>query len=648
MSNAPTTTPLLNIVHFNDVYNIVESEQDIRCGGAARFQTVLKKLKQLKPAPLVFFSGDFLSPSNISSVSKGEHMIRVMNEFGIDCGMLGNHDLDFGNEHCVKCLRALNYPTLNSNIFTPTDKHDATQGLEPLGKCDTRLILTHNALKIGVIGLAEDWCNTIPIQPENGIVYQPFIETAATLIASLKSEHELDALIVLTHSRKQNDILLANAIEGIDVILGGHDHLYHVEMNKLHRSLLVKSGCDFKGISLIQMFMHSSPPDANNHKHSNGCILSQLIDTHQCLHEAKRDLHGAHFNFDTYHFEINARIAADIGMAQIVRELSETFLTPMRAPVGRIACDLDTRFEYIRQSESAACNLICDIVRSAYKCDVVVLCAGGIRSDTVHAKGCVSYKDILDLVPFQDPVIVKRMRGRHLIAAIEHSVANLPKLDGRFLHVSGLRYAFDATKPPSKRIVEIEINRYSAAASAAEEEDDEKTCAPAPHAFTQIDADQFYSVASRQYTMNGGDGFESLKDVANESVIDDEHGVALSVLVRNFFWAVEAVNEAVRLYHKQQQNGTDEKKVFRENVQRLMHGLCADAAETKEQPFLIVEPRIEQRIINVSTAKAKPKELFENRNSSSFACMKYKHMPEFVHLTHKPQREERIAEFIDT
>jgi 5'-nucleotidase len=51
----------LNIIHFNDVYNIESNTQE-PVGGAARFLNVIESLINQKPT-LVFFSGDALSPS---------------------------------------------------------------------------------------------------------------------------------------------------------------------------------------------------------------------------------------------------------------------------------------------------------------------------------------------------------------------------------------------------------------------------------------------------------------------------------------------------------------------------------------------------------------------------------------------------------
>jgi 5'-nucleotidase len=52
----------LNIIHFNDVYNI-ENGNEEPVGGAARFLTAIERLIQQEPS-IVLFSGDAISPSN--------------------------------------------------------------------------------------------------------------------------------------------------------------------------------------------------------------------------------------------------------------------------------------------------------------------------------------------------------------------------------------------------------------------------------------------------------------------------------------------------------------------------------------------------------------------------------------------------------
>lgn len=61
----------LQILHFNDVYE-VESRTREPVGGVARF---ISKLRSY-PDACVLFSGDSLAPSLMSTVTKGEHMVR--------------------------------------------------------------------------------------------------------------------------------------------------------------------------------------------------------------------------------------------------------------------------------------------------------------------------------------------------------------------------------------------------------------------------------------------------------------------------------------------------------------------------------------------------------------------------------------------
>ncbi len=51
---------VVTILHFNDVYNIEERDQEPR-GGAARFVTAVKSVHELNP--MVLFSGDAFAPS---------------------------------------------------------------------------------------------------------------------------------------------------------------------------------------------------------------------------------------------------------------------------------------------------------------------------------------------------------------------------------------------------------------------------------------------------------------------------------------------------------------------------------------------------------------------------------------------------------
>lgn len=56
-------------------------------------------------------------------------------------------------------------------------------------------------------------------------------------------------VIALTHMMKYNDVKLAQSVSGIDLILGGHDHL--IVQEKVNESVIIKSGTNFRNFSII-------------------------------------------------------------------------------------------------------------------------------------------------------------------------------------------------------------------------------------------------------------------------------------------------------------------------------------------------------------------------------------------------------------
>ncbi|CAG2057801.1 unnamed protein product [Timema podura] len=89
LSGSAMGVSTVTILHYNDVYN-VEPRVVEPVGGAARFCAAIKTFSHLNP--LVLFSGDIFSPSMLSTFTKGEQMVSVLNECGTHCAVFGNHD----------------------------------------------------------------------------------------------------------------------------------------------------------------------------------------------------------------------------------------------------------------------------------------------------------------------------------------------------------------------------------------------------------------------------------------------------------------------------------------------------------------------------------------------------------------------------
>ena len=103
----------LTLIHFNDVYN-VEGRGVEPVGGAPRFLTAVKAASE-NVNPLILFSGDIFAPSiskssglsgiregssfSVSTFTKGEQMVPVLNQLGVHCAVYGNHDFGETKEY---------------------------------------------------------------------------------------------------------------------------------------------------------------------------------------------------------------------------------------------------------------------------------------------------------------------------------------------------------------------------------------------------------------------------------------------------------------------------------------------------------------------------------------------------------------------
>ncbi|KAG9013097.1 hypothetical protein FRB94_003931 [Tulasnella sp. JGI-2019a] len=276
---------ILSLIHFNDVYHVTPQ----RVPGTStmidvtQFAALLDTLKSRWPGGqgLVLFSGDAFSPSVESSVTRGSHMVPVMNQLMPDISLTGNHEFDFGYPHLLKLLEACKFPWLLSNIV------DTETGQPPKG-VERFKVFERSGLRVGIIGVVElEWIATVGSWPPN-FKYQPMQDVGIELSKLLRDpagEHRCDLVLALTHARQ--DITLAKQLgalpngggasqHGVDITFGGHDHMYYIgrgikewenyDFNKQELGaegddglLIVKSGTDFRDLSSMEVEVIDAP-----------------------------------------------------------------------------------------------------------------------------------------------------------------------------------------------------------------------------------------------------------------------------------------------------------------------------------------------------------------------------------------------------
>ena len=130
-------TVRLTFVQTNDIDRM--EERDGR-GGFARLMTLVREERAKGPTLLVH-SGDTISPSLLSGVDKGAHIIDILNHMGVDVMTPGNHEFDFGPRVFRDRMKQARFPVLTSNVRE-------ADGSLPVNTADERIV-TIEGIEIG-------------------------------------------------------------------------------------------------------------------------------------------------------------------------------------------------------------------------------------------------------------------------------------------------------------------------------------------------------------------------------------------------------------------------------------------------------------------------------------------------------------------
>lgn len=472
----------ITILHFNDVYNVEPQDMEPP-GGAARFKTAIQSFAHLNP--LVVFSGDALNPSLMSTFTKGQQMNAVLNACGVQVAVYGNHDFDHGVDELVDFSKQCPFPWLLSNVI------DNETG-EPLAEGKLTHMIEWCGVKFGFIGLVEEeWLATLStIEPED-ITYIDYVEQGRQFSKQLRDEGA-EYVIALTHMRTPNDVRLAENVDEIDLILGGHDHCF--EVSRVNNKYIVKSGSDFRQLGKISLTLNSEKID-----------------------------------IDIEEITIDSRFSEDPFLKEVVDEFMKTIEEKMEGILGHVDTDLDGRFNMVRTQETNLGNLIADVMQAATHANVALYNSGTLRSDRIHYRGNFSMRDLVTILPMVDELVVLKISGEHLLNALENGVSQYPKLEGRFPQVAGISFGFDPEKPPGRRV----NSRY---VKVGDE---------------YIQMDKYYSLVTKNYIASGKDGYDVLSKC--EVLVNNDDCPNLTTSVQNHFKSVNIVRGVTpcRSHHRQ-------------------------------------------------------------------------------------------------
>jgi 5'-nucleotidase/UDP-sugar diphosphatase len=476
----------LNILHINDLHSRIEAinKFDSTCsaeelakeecfGGFARVKAAIDTRKAaLGPNAntLVLDAGDQFQGSLFYTQYKSATVSELMNKTGFDAMAVGNHEFDDGPAELLKFIEAAQFPIISGNTM-------AGDSSELSGKIKPYIIKSFGDQKVAVLSvLATDTDETS--SPGNKILFADEISYLNQAVAEVK-EQGVNKIVLLSHVGYYRDRQIAAAVDGIDVIVGGHSHTL---LSSTDEKAAGPYPSNVKGPSGVDV------PIVTAYAYSKYLgELKVVFDDAGVVKSAT----GAPLLLD-------ATVKPDAEIAARVTELAAPLEEIKRKEVGSATADIDGARETCRTQECSMGNLVADAVLDRVKGQGITISiqgGGGLRASI--KSGTITMGDVLTVLPFQNSIATFKLRGSDIREALENGASKIEETAGRFAQVAGLRYTFDPSLPAGKRIIDIDVKEGDA--------------------FVPIDPNKVYGVVTNNYMRAGGDGYDVFANKAEDA-----------------------------------------------------------------------------------------------------------------------------------
>ncbi|MDP5085407.1 MAG: 5'-nucleotidase C-terminal domain-containing protein [Yoonia sp.] len=472
-ASAASADYTLHIIHTNDLHSRIEpiNAFDSTCnaeanaagecfGGVARVVTKINELREQLAGQnvLVLDAGDQYQGSLMYTTYKGDVEAEFMNVIGYDVMAVGNHEFDDGDEGLRKLTDAVSFPVISGNI-------DVSRSNVLAGQVENHVILEVGGERIAIISaLAADTVETS--SPSDAVIFTNEIESLSADVATLEAEG-VTKIIALTHVGVTKDMAIAEAVDGIDAVVGGHSHTLFSNTEEGAMAYPTMVG----DTPVVQAYAYSKYVG----------LLTLVFDDAGNVTSATGDT-----------ILLDASVAEDAASVARVAELAG----PIEEMKTRIVADAVEAIEgdrsVCRAMECPMGNLVADAMLDRVAdqgIQIAIQNGGGLRA-SIDA-GEVTMGEVLTVLPFQNTLSTFQVSGAAMVAALENGVSQIEEGAGRFPQVAGISFSVDAAAPAGARVSDVMVGGVA------------------------IDLDAIYGVVSNNYVRNGGDGYSMFEDAMN-------------------------------------------------------------------------------------------------------------------------------------
>jgi 5'-nucleotidase / UDP-sugar diphosphatase len=467
---------IFTILHTNDLhssfigmgpssdYTPFELNNDKTVGGYARLAGLIIQKKEMHSkhgAVLILDAGDYSMGTPFGAATRvigGE--LQLMSKMGYDATTFGNHEFDLGargigEEMSIAAKSGFTIPVIASNaVLTATDTTLLDlQKMAGEGYILPYKLIERDGIRFGIIGLLG---HEATFYTSGGAVkFNDAITSARKMVKVLRDSLKADVIICISHGgiekgedgkfTKGDDILLADSVPGIDVVVGGHSHTALPEaIVRNNHTVVVQAGKESNNLGELVMSFENGLTKLVSWK------LNPIDDT--VLGDEK--------------------IAAEINNLKdgVTKAVFESRGYSIDQPLAIITQDLPNTFTDIAAGTVLA-NLVTDAFRQATHSDIGFTANGLMRASLTRGNtGIQTVYDIFAVAPLGsgvvDPtagsaLVTAWFTGQELKNILEFIIVDNPAHPGEFFpRSSGMRFTYNTNRPKFDVITDIEVGDF--------------------------------------------------------------------------------------------------------------------------------------------------------------------------------------------
>jgi 2',3'-cyclic-nucleotide 2'-phosphodiesterase (5'-nucleotidase family) len=485
----------LTIVHVNDVSR---AEEVAGRGGLAKLAAVAAAERAKGHPVIVTLGGNAISPSLLSGVDQGTHMIDLLNQVGVDVMAVGNHEFDFGP--AVLSGRALEarFKMLTANAR----QRDGRQ----IDGTASSWVTEIEGFKLGFFGLTRQ--DTPTVSQPGETMFEPPMRAARRLAEELRAQGAQLVIALANLNRDDSDALVKSGL--VDLVLGSSNEVLRTYYDG--RTAFAASSPQATYIAVTDLKLEMQDVELANDPTTNGdgtIDLQSLVPTV----ESRFAWSPTFRTIDT------ADVEDDPVVGQAIQHYLNTLSDNLAKPIGVTDIALDTREVALHAGENAFGSLVADAMRRAVGADAALLNVGAIRGDRLYGAGTtLTRQSLLEELPFRNRILLLRVNGGQLLSALENGLSEIELGTGRFPQVSGLTVTYNPKAKPGDRIISATIGGRL------------------------VLEDRMYNLATIDFLASGGDGYDMLTKARR--VIDERVGLLLTQAVVDYITASGGIHEA--------------------------------------------------------------------------------------------------------